>query len=269
MTPSLLIVSEWKLDIFFYRLDEISDITDLCSDLSFHFLCRNHLHYSPSIDHRINAVKGLPLLQCDTGTCSELAHLVLSGDSNGDLHITIITESLDQCERISSHVLYNNIRPILSIDMVRISKDHIIAVVGDSAGKVTIWILPGQNFRSCLNEEESNQLFSEHFPSKPACTYIAHTMGTNSVSIIVIEDFKKDNDHATSVLICSGNCQMILCPWRKRSQLFSYFIRILDSLRPLILSPHCLYSRFAIICSLIHFAHLPYSINCFTHSNNC
>ena len=67
-------------------------------------------------------MKGLSLLQHDTDTCSELAHLVLSGDSNGDLHITIIPKSLDQSERISSHVLYNNLQPILSIDIVNISK---------------------------------------------------------------------------------------------------------------------------------------------------
>ena len=67
-------------------------------------------------------MKGLSLLQHDTDTCSELANLVLSGDSNGDLHITIIHKSLDQSERISSHVLYNNLQPILSIDIVKISK---------------------------------------------------------------------------------------------------------------------------------------------------
>ena len=182
----------------FYRLDEIIDTIDHFSDLTFHFLCRNHIHYSSSIDYRINAVKGLPLLQCDTDTCSEVAHLVMSRASNRDLRITIITESLDQSERKSSHVLYNNLRPILYIDMVRIPNDHIIEVIGDSVGKVTIWILPGQNFRSCLNEEESNQLFSEHFPSKPACSYIAKI-----VSIIVTEVLKKDNDHGISVLIYS------------------------------------------------------------------
>lgn len=58
---SLLIVSEGKLDMSFYWLNKMFDTTDLCNNLSFYFLYRNHLHYLPSIDHQINAVKGSPL----------------------------------------------------------------------------------------------------------------------------------------------------------------------------------------------------------------
>jgi hypothetical protein len=43
----------------------------------------------PSIDHRVNAVKAVPLVD----PCGGSSHLVVAGDSNGAVHIFTVNES--------------------------------------------------------------------------------------------------------------------------------------------------------------------------------
>ena len=96
-SSSIVAVCGGKLITTFYRLDVNEN-----KDISVHFLCNTMLPIKSSIDHRINAVKAIPLSRVEENLSS---HLVLSGDSDGGLHLTILTEELGQPRKVSSQFL--------------------------------------------------------------------------------------------------------------------------------------------------------------------
>lgn len=80
-----------------YKLDKHET-----GEVSVHFLCNNKLPMKLSIDHRMNAVKAIPLVNVNMAHPS---HLILAGDSDGGLHLTIVTEELGQSRKASSRLL--------------------------------------------------------------------------------------------------------------------------------------------------------------------
>ena len=88
--------------------------------------------------------------------------------------------------------IHKDARPILSIDMVRLSEDMILACVGTTAGDVDVWV---------LSEEMGNEI---PFPSAPVLTYRAHTMGANCISVVAVGEEYTNNAKRVKVMISSG-----------------------------------------------------------------
>ena len=87
----LIAVCGGKSFMTFYRLDMHDN-----DEVTLNFLSSNKLPTKPSIDHRMNALKAIPLVE-EGGKF--LSHLVLAGDSDGRLHFTKLTEEVGQLRR--------------------------------------------------------------------------------------------------------------------------------------------------------------------------
>jgi len=199
---SLLVVGGGKLGMTFYLVDEISlnkDCSITRDDFSVYILCQNSLPFQPSIDHRINAVKAIPLIR---NGHTDYLHLVLSGDSNGGLHLTVVEEKIPQPRNLKSTTLMLDGRPILSIDMIRINENWILACIGDTEGKISIWLLPG------LIEG-----LKEKHPTEPVLVLKKHQMGTNCISMSIVKaSSESDKDHFNVLVGSGGDDQaIVLC----------------------------------------------------------
>ena len=97
-TSSLLVVSGGKLLSSFYLVDEVDN-----GSFAVTFLCTNHLQETPAIDQRMNAVDAIPL---EGGRdFAGKSHLILSGDSNGGLHLAEVSEEVGQSRKNASFKL--------------------------------------------------------------------------------------------------------------------------------------------------------------------
>jgi WD40 repeat protein/NAD-dependent SIR2 family protein deacetylase len=183
-SSALISVCGGKLMSSFYRIDE-----SLNGDISITNLCSTKLPEKPKMDHRMNAVHAIPLLVNENG---KHEHLVLAGDSDGRLHLTIVTEDFDQPRKITSHIFSHDIeqRPILCVHMMELSIDWILAAIGNTAGRVVMWLF------------SKNDLKRNIVPKCPILVYNAHDMGTNCVKM----NFKKSrkDDMCQEVCVVSG-----------------------------------------------------------------
>jgi len=184
---SLLVVSGGKLISTFYRLDENRDGTFQVT-----FLCTNKIAEKSSIDQRMNAVDAIPL--CGTGLVS---HLVLLGDSDGCIHMTEVSEKIGQPCTVQSYKLYQGQRPILSIDMRRISDKFIAACIGNTGGEVALWVLPGLS--------EINVSF---LPQAPLYSFKANQVGTNCISMDILPS-NPMSSYNELMIACGGDDQSI------------------------------------------------------------
>jgi hypothetical protein len=77
----------------------------------------------------MNAVDAVPLEEEEKNSCA--SHLVLSGDyyDDGGLHLLLVTEDIGQSRQVDSYKLAQGQRPILSIEMKRISTQHSLCIV--------------------------------------------------------------------------------------------------------------------------------------------
>ena len=94
---SLLVVSGGKLQSSFYRLEEVNE--DAYRVI---YLCNNKLQEKPAIDQRMNAVDAVPLTRKES---PDQSHLVASGDSDGGLHLAIVTEEIGQSSQLATFKL--------------------------------------------------------------------------------------------------------------------------------------------------------------------
>ena len=185
---SLLVVTGGKLLSTFYRADEFDDGTYRVT-----FLCTNKLQETPAIDQRMNAVDAVPFFQ----KSQQRSHLIVSGDSDGGLHLATVTEQIGQPRRLTTFKLAQGNRPILSIKMKRISEDHILLCVGNTAGDVAIWLLPGSIAIDPFN-----------LPKTPIYVYRGNQVGTNCIALAFASTDKK----CPKVLIINGgDDQAISC----------------------------------------------------------
>ena len=88
--------------------------------------------------------------------------------------------------------MYLDSRPILSIDIVRLSDCFILVCVGTTAGDVNLWVL------SQGNDGEV------HSPQSPILTFQGHTMGANSISAVIVSDECLDGVQRVQVVVSSG-----------------------------------------------------------------
>lgn len=194
---TLLATSGAKLATSFHLLNESEGAVRIS------FLASNTQKHV-AMEHRMNAIKAIPLQQ-RKGSGMIRHHLVLAGDSNGGLHLFIIGENYDQSTSTSSHMLCTDSRPILCIDILRISASLFLACVGDTSGNISFWALPG-----IVHGDFTEYLRA--LPSSPLHTYYGHSMGANCLSGMIIPVATGNCADAT-LLICSGGDDESLSLW--------------------------------------------------------
>ena len=220
-TSVLLVTCGAKLSTAFYLLEDQSSSTEPAeSEPKISLLCTgtNRLGKDVSMDHRMNAVRAVPLeaAAVDDSGCSPGTplHLVLTGDSDGGLHLFIIDESLDQPCTTVTHMLSTDSRPVLCIDIVRVSRNCLMACVGDTSGEVCIWNLPGATSvtNSVLGRDYVEQLCGP-LPTSPMYIFNAHQCGTNCISatLMIRSSGKGDAQHVLT--ICSGGDDEAISLW--------------------------------------------------------
>ena len=98
-------------------------------------------------------------------------------------------------------------RPILSIDLIRVSPENLVACIGDTAGAVSLWILPGM---ITIDRE-----FIYPLPVGPLNKLQCHQMGANCVALKNIKCFKVNGDAITEkfhlILASGGDDQGVSC----------------------------------------------------------
>jgi WD40 repeat protein len=194
---SLLVTAGGKMVMNFYRLEELEAVFDGGQPFSLHFLCCHRSNVTAAIDHRINAVKSFPINE----ECGHKSlHLVVAGDSNGCLHVFIVSE-YSCCPIISKKTISEHGRPILCMDGFHGGLHDIFVVTGNSAGEVNVWHIC---YRDLILSEPMYQLkvqdgLSTDFSVELLCTYQAHQMGTNDLSALIVTQSDK-----TFITICSG-----------------------------------------------------------------
>ena len=129
---SLLATCGGKLSLEFYLFRSPLETAAQVS-----FLCSYRTVRKSTIDHRMNAVQATPLHPRE-----ELCHLVLSGDSDGNLHLCVVSErALDRKTTIGS-IVQGNGRPVLCIALIRCF-DSILIFGGTTGGDIMVWVYPG------------------------------------------------------------------------------------------------------------------------------
>jgi len=215
----LLVTCGAKLSTAFYLLeDQISSTEPADSEPKISLLCTNRLAKDVSMDHRMNAARAVPLeaATVDGSGFSPGAplHLVLTGDSDGGLHLFIIGESLDQPCATVSHMLSTDSRPVLCIDIVRVSRHCLMACVGDTSGKISLWNLPGATSvtNSVPGRDYVEQLCGP-LPTSPVHIFNAHQCGTNCISatLMIRSPGKGEAQHVLT--ICSGGDDEAISLW--------------------------------------------------------
>ena len=179
---SLLVSCGGKLSVEFYLLHHESCRDDDPVDVA--FLCSYRTLGSASIDHRMNAVKAIPLLKS-----SPISHLVAAADSDGNMHIVIVTEQAPPRQTTIGKIIQGNGRPILCLELVSYLGEHILALVGNTAGEVAVWDLP-----CCVDGDENS---SEKSPSR-LLSLDAHSSGVNDLSVAIVNQ-------------CDSEVELVLC----------------------------------------------------------
>lgn len=185
---TLLSICGGKLVVHFYLLvDDTGDTESIPSmDLTISFIQVGRFPSISRVDHRINAVCSVPLESHD---CYNW-HVVATGDSNGSIHMFLVSENTRQRSALTSFLLAGDLRTVLALHFLRI-KDRLLLFAGTTGGDVTVWDLPGNR-----EQYESN----ESLGCFPVASYQAHQSGTNSIDAQVLST----DATSTRICICSG-----------------------------------------------------------------
>jgi len=185
---SLLVTCGGKLTMECYLLDHSS--ADM--DASVTALCSYRTTGSKAtIDHRMNAVRSVPL------PSNENYHFVVSGDSEGNLHVVMVSELPKDRKTTIGEILKGNGRPVLCLELVTYN-GFLLAFVGTTGGDIQLWTFSIAKLIGCSEaSEDGHRQLGDVLPSTASCEFKAHQSGVNdlSASIIVGE--------SESVVICS------------------------------------------------------------------
>jgi WD40 repeat protein len=128
------------------------------------------------IGQRVNHVAALPVNSTPTNT---LRHLVIAGDSGGAISAYQVSETTTgRPKTLSSVVLHRRKHPVISVLLLNTCIGF-VAVCGTTKGDVSLILVPGFLLDGGSVDFEPIQQFFE---------YQAHSIGTNSISAIVLED---------------------------------------------------------------------------------
>lgn len=188
---SLLVSCGGKLSIEFYLLHHKS-CSDMNMDVS--FLCSYRTLSTTTIDHRMNVVTALPLLDKN----ETANHLVLAADSDGDMHVIIIAEDPYPRRTTIGNIIQGGGRPILCLELVQCKGGVILAFTGNTAGEILVWDLSVFN----SDRDDDKTIVS------PCLLYTlkAHSSGVNDLSAVV----SSQTDTRVHIVLCSvGDDQML------------------------------------------------------------
>ncbi|KAL7435650.1 hypothetical protein ACHAXM_004864 [Skeletonema potamos] len=185
---SLLVTCGGKLTMEFYLLDHSS--ADIDSSVS--ALCSYRTTGSKAtIDHRMNAVRSVPL---PSGTNY---HLVVSGDSEGNIHVVIVSELPKSRNTTIGEILKGNGRPVLCLELV-IFNGFVLAFVGTTGGVIQLWTFNIDKLLCCCNESEGGlHKLGGVLPTTASCEFQAHQSGVNDLSASTV------SGECESVVVCS------------------------------------------------------------------
>jgi NAD-dependent SIR2 family protein deacetylase len=182
---SLVVTCGGKLSMEFYILNHKHCAGD--DHINITFLCSYRTLGSASIDHRMNIVKAIPLT-----TSESILHMVVAGDSDGDLHVVVISEVALPRRTTIGKILRGNGRPILCLDLVP-CQEHILLFVGNTAGEIVVRDL--SSFAHVSSEDNTGN--DSTTSSTVLFTVNAHSSGINDLSAAVL------NQPMPSVTVCS------------------------------------------------------------------
>ncbi len=185
---TLLVTCGGKLTMEFYLLDHSS--ADIDSSVS--SLCSYRTTGSKAtIDHRMNAVRSVPL------PSDANYHLVVSGDSEGNLHVVIVSELPKSRNTIIGEILRGNGRPVLCIELVTFN-GFVLAFVGTTGGDIQLWTFNMDKLVCCCEESEDGlHKLGGVLPSTASCEFKAHQSGVNDLSASTVPG------ECESVVVCS------------------------------------------------------------------
>ena len=137
-------------------------------------LCSYRTLGKATIDHRMNTVRATSLFPLE-----KQCHLVLAGDSDGNLHLCVISERVVARRTIIGTKLQGNGRPVLCLALLRCNPRKILAFVGTTGGEISVWVLPG----IILSDGDGTHDFDGMIPNAPLHSFKAHQTGVNSMSV--------------------------------------------------------------------------------------
>ena len=187
---TLLVSCGGKLSIEFYLLHHKSR-GEMNIDVS--FLCSYRTLVTATIDHRMNMVTALPLLANKAAS-----HLVVAADSDGDMHVIVITEEPYHRRTTIGNIIQGSGRPIICLDLMQCMGDKILAFTGNTAGEIMVWDL--SMFSSNQDDRKTKAT-----PSL-LLTFKSHSSGVNDLSVLV----SGQTESRVQVIMCSvGDDQML------------------------------------------------------------
>ncbi|KAL7473352.1 hypothetical protein ACHAXS_013805 [Conticribra weissflogii] len=176
---SLIVTCGGKLSMEFYLLDhQVIQTSGGCKpsiNSNVAFLCSYRTLAKSTIDHRMNVVRAIPLLPADSR-----CHLCLAGDSDGVLHLVVISELGNSRGTTIGNLISYSGRPILCIDLLR-CRDRILAFVGTTSGDISVWDFPGTSILKDGNC--SPDCLEGKVPNRPVFVFKAHKAGVNDLSV--------------------------------------------------------------------------------------
>eukprot|EP00526_Cylindrotheca_closterium_P008281 CAMPEP_0113622156 /NCGR_PEP_ID=MMETSP0017_2-20120614/11343_1 /TAXON_ID=2856 /ORGANISM="Cylindrotheca closterium" /LENGTH=826 /DNA_ID=CAMNT_0000531959 /DNA_START=1 /DNA_END=2481 /DNA_ORIENTATION=+ /assembly_acc=CAM_ASM_000147 len=192
-TSAIVVVGGGKLILQFFLVRSLGSNCTSMNDMQIQFLGQFRNRDKATIDHRINAVKALPIAG---DSDSRRNHLVVAGDSDGCCHLFMISEDDESERKVSRGILVAaGDRPILSIDLCPVGS-RILVAMGNTGGDVLLFDLPGST------SELENQWDELGESLKPFSSYHAHQMGTNTVNVLLSPS--SNSSEVADVSICTG-----------------------------------------------------------------
>ena len=176
---SLLVTCGGKLSMECYILDDHQVVSSLCSYRT--------LDKTTTIDHRMNVVRATYLGKKKEEKC----HLVVAGDSDGNLHLCVISEkkALERSTTIGTIVQGSDGRPVLCLELLR-CLGTILVFVGTTGGHISVWAFPD----SIISDKNG-------LPTSPIYKYTAHQTGVNDLSVAIAHSNNPADE--VRVVVCS------------------------------------------------------------------
>ncbi|KAL9188650.1 hypothetical protein ACHAXT_007028 [Thalassiosira profunda] len=182
---SLLVTCGGKLGMEFYVLDQTGS-----GGVCVASLCSYRTLEKATIDHRMNAVRAMPL-----DAHEERCHLVLAGDSDGNLHLIIVSERATARRTTIGTILKGMGRPVLCLELIGCG-DKILAFVGTTGGKIAAWVFPSRVSQN--NSDTEAHCLEGPLPEAALHVFKAHQSGVNDLSVAT-----DISEGGYSVILCS------------------------------------------------------------------
>ena len=122
--------------------------------------------------------------------------MVVAGDSDGNLHLCVISERTMARKTTIGTILQGNGRPVLCLELLRCF-GKILCFVGTTGGEISVWELPG----SILVDNSGEISLEGAIPESPLYTYNAHQSGVNDLSVAIIQS--RNSTDLPGVIVCS------------------------------------------------------------------